>query len=131
MLELGGSDPFVVFSDADLEAAAKTAVTARFQNNGESCIAAKRFIVEDRFTTSFCARFVELAAAQVVGNPMDERVKLGPCARADLRQCHDQVRATVAAGRGCVIGGKAIRRARLFLRADDRRGRDARHAHVR
>jgi acyl-CoA reductase-like NAD-dependent aldehyde dehydrogenase len=115
VLELGGSDAFVVLSDADLEAAAKTAVTARFQNNGESCIAAKRFIVEDSVYDDFLARFAELAAAQVVGDPMDERVQLGPCARADLRQSvDDQVRATLAAGARLVIGGRFIERPGFF-----------------
>jgi acyl-CoA reductase-like NAD-dependent aldehyde dehydrogenase len=115
VLELGGSDPFVVLSDADLDAAAKTAVTARFQNNGESCIAAKRFIVEDSVYDDFLSRFAELAAAQVVGDPMDERVRLGPCARADLRQSvDDQVRATLAAGARLVTGGRFIERSGFF-----------------
>ena len=115
VLELGGSDAFVVLADADLEAAAKTAVTARFQNNGESCIAAKRFIVEDVVYDEFLARFAELTAAQVVGDPMEERVNLGPCARADLRQSvDDQVRATVAAGARLVTGGQFIERPGFF-----------------
>ena len=115
VLELGGSDAFVVLADADLEAAAKTAVTARFQNNGESCIAAKRFIVEDAVYDEFLGRFAELTAAQIVGDPMDERVKLGPCARADLRQSVDgQVRATVAAGARLVTGGRFIERPGYF-----------------
>ncbi|HLY00964.1 MAG TPA: NAD-dependent succinate-semialdehyde dehydrogenase [Candidatus Cybelea sp.] len=115
VLELGGSDAFVVLADADLAAAAKTAVTARFQNNGESCIAAKRFIVEDAVYDEFLVRFAELAAAQVVGDPMDERVQLGPCARADLRQSvDDQVRATLAAGARLVTGGRFIERPGFF-----------------
>ncbi len=109
VLELGGSDPFVVFSDADLASAAKTAVTARFQNNGESCIAAKRFIVESQVYDDFLRRFVELTAAQVVGNPMDERVNVGPCAREDLRDgIHDQVQTTLARGARLALGGKAL-----------------------
>jgi succinate-semialdehyde dehydrogenase/glutarate-semialdehyde dehydrogenase len=107
VLELGGSDPFVVFSDADLDAAATTAVKARFQNNGESCIAAKRFIVEAPVYDEFLARFVERAAIQVVGNPMEERVQIGPCARADLRvTVHEQVSETVAHGARVALGGK-------------------------
>ncbi len=107
VLELGGSDPFVVFPDADLDAAATTAVKARFQNNGESCIAAKRFIVEAPVYDEFVKRFVERAAAQVVGNPMEERVQIGPCARADLRDTvHEQVSETVAQGARGVLGGK-------------------------
>jgi len=107
VLELGGSDPFVVFADADVEAAARTAVTARFQNNGESCIAAKRFIVEDPVYDEFLDRFGALAGAQIVGNPMEERVQIGPCARADLRDSvGEQVRETLARGARLVTGGK-------------------------
>jgi len=109
VLELGGSDPFVVFSDADLASAAKTAVTARFQNNGESCIAAKRFIVESDVYDDFLRRFVERTAAQIVGNPMDEHVNVGPCAREDLRDgIHDQVQAALARGARLALGGKAL-----------------------
>jgi succinate-semialdehyde dehydrogenase/glutarate-semialdehyde dehydrogenase len=105
----------VVLADADLEAAAKTAVTARFQNNGESCIAAKRFIVEDSVSDAFLARFAELAAAQIVGDPLDGATQLGPCARADLRQSvDDQVRATLAAGARLVTGGRFIERPGFF-----------------
>jgi acyl-CoA reductase-like NAD-dependent aldehyde dehydrogenase len=115
VLELGGSDPFVVLRDADLEAAAKTAVTARFQNNGESCIAAKRFIVEDAVHDEFVGRFVELTAAQVIGDPMEERVGLGPCARADLRQTmHEQVLATTERGARLALGGKYLERTGYF-----------------
>lgn len=115
VLELGGSDPFVVFSDADLEAAAKTAVTARFQNNGESCIAAKRFIVESSVHDQFVQRFAELAGAQIVGNPMEDRVQLGPCAREDLRATVDaQVRRTLERGATLLCGGKPLERAGFF-----------------
>jgi acyl-CoA reductase-like NAD-dependent aldehyde dehydrogenase len=107
VLELGGSDPFVVLADADLVAAATTAVKARFQNNGESCIAAKRFIVEEPVYDEFLQRFVELAGAQIVGNPMEERVQIGPCARADLRDTvHEQVSQTIAQGARAALGGK-------------------------
>ncbi len=109
VLELGGSDPFVVFADADLESAAKTAVTARFQNNGESCIAAKRFIVEESVYDAFSSRFAELAAAQVVGNPMEERVQIGPCARDDLRESvHAQVSQSLERGARLALGGRTI-----------------------
>ncbi len=115
VLELGGSDPFIVLRDADLGTAAKTAVTARFQNNGESCIAAKRFIVEDAVHDEFVARFVELSATQVVGNPMDEQVALGPCARADLRQTvHEQVLATIESGARLALGGRYLERTGYF-----------------
>jgi len=115
VLELGGSDPFVVFSDADLAFAAKTAVTARFQNNGESCIAAKRFIVESGIYDAFVQRFAQLAREQVIGNPMEARVQLGPCARADLRDTvHEQVRATVESGARLVCGGIPVERSGFF-----------------
>jgi acyl-CoA reductase-like NAD-dependent aldehyde dehydrogenase len=115
VLELGGSDAFVVFEDADVAAAAKTAVSARFQNNGESCIAAKRFIVEDGIYDQFLSRFVELAAAQIVGDPMEERVALGPCAREDLRQTvHEQVKATLDCGARLALGGKPLDRPGYF-----------------
>ncbi len=118
VLELGGSDAFVVLDDADIEAAAKTAVTARFQNNGESCIAAKRFIVENGVYDEFLARFVELAAAQIVGNPMEDRVQLGPCARDDLRQTiNQQVRATIDRGAHLALGGKPVDRKGFFYEA--------------
>lgn len=109
VLELGGSDPFVVFSDADLDAATTTAVKSRFQNNGESCIAAKRFIVEAPLYDEFVRIFAERALAQVVGNPMEERTHLGPCARADLRDTvHEQVSATVERGARLVLGGRPV-----------------------
>jgi acyl-CoA reductase-like NAD-dependent aldehyde dehydrogenase len=115
VLELGGSDPFVVFSDADVAAAAKTAVTARFQNNGQSCIAAKRFIVEEPVYDEFLDRFADLAGAQTVGNPMDEHVAVGPCARADLRETvHEQVTSSVERGAKLVLGGKSLDRAGFF-----------------
>ncbi len=115
VLELGGADAFVVLADADLEATAEAAVTARFQNNGESCIAAKRFIVEDALYDDFLRRFVELAGAQIVGNPMEERVQLGPCARKDLRQTvHEQVCTTLSRGARLALGGKPLERPGFF-----------------
>jgi acyl-CoA reductase-like NAD-dependent aldehyde dehydrogenase len=115
VLELGGSDPFVIFSDADLDAAAKTAVTARFQNNGESCIAAKRFIVESAVYDDFLKRFVERAGAQIVGNPMEEATQLGPCAREDLRETvQAQVTATLERGAELALGGKPLEREGFF-----------------
>ncbi len=109
VLELGGSDAFVVLGDADVEAAAKTAVTARFQNNGQSCIAAKRFIVVESVYDAFVAKFVELAKAQRVGDPNDEATQIGPCARADLLDTmHAQVSATLAAGATLALGGRRV-----------------------
>jgi succinate-semialdehyde dehydrogenase/glutarate-semialdehyde dehydrogenase len=87
VLELGGSDPFVVLPSADLDEAAKTATTARCQNNGQSCIAAKRFIVHEAVADAFEERFVEHMAALVVGDPMDEGTDVGPLATEQGR--HD------------------------------------------
>jgi len=106
VLELGGSDAFVVRADADLDASAKAATTARFQNNGQSCIAGKRFIVVDAVYDAFLERFAANAAALVVGDPADDATGLGPVARADLRATlHAQVRATVDAGAHLIVGG--------------------------
>ncbi|MBV9718156.1 MAG: NAD-dependent succinate-semialdehyde dehydrogenase [Candidatus Eremiobacteraeota bacterium] len=115
VLELGGSDPFLVFADADIEAAAKTAVTARFQNNGESCIAAKRFIVESGAYDEFLDRFVAAANAQTIGDPMEEGTQIGPCAREDLRATvHEQVSETVGNGARLVLGGRSLERPGFF-----------------
>jgi acyl-CoA reductase-like NAD-dependent aldehyde dehydrogenase len=111
VLELGGSDPFIVLADADLEATARLAVAARFQNNGQSCIAAKRFIVEDAVHDAFVDRFVELTRAQKVGNPMENATDIGPVARADLLQnLFQQVEQTEHAGGDLLTGGRPIDR---------------------
>ncbi|MBV8197742.1 MAG: NAD-dependent succinate-semialdehyde dehydrogenase [Candidatus Eremiobacteraeota bacterium] len=115
VLELGGSDPFVVLADADLDAASNAAVKARFQNNGQSCIAAKRFVVEAPVYDEFLAKFTERTRAQVVGNPMEETTQIGPCARADLRGSLDkQVRDTVERGARLMTGGKSLGRRGFF-----------------
>jgi len=109
VLELGGSDPFIVLADADVGLAVEFAVKARFQNNGQSCIAAKRFIVEDGLYDRFVRGFAQAAAAQRVGNPMDAETQLGPCARRDLRDALErQVTQSVARGARIVTGGKPI-----------------------
>ena len=109
VLELGGSDPFVVLADADLDKAIETGLTARFQNNGQSCIAAKRFIVEDAVHEEFCSRFSERVAAYRVGDPLDEANDIGPMARADLRDnLARQVEASVDAGARVLAGGKPV-----------------------
>jgi succinate-semialdehyde dehydrogenase/glutarate-semialdehyde dehydrogenase len=109
VLELGGSDPFIVLADADLAAAAQTAVKARFQNTGQSCIAAKRFIVDARVGP----QFQELVLAEIkklkVGDPMDRSVSLGPLAREDLRHAlAAQVRDSIAQGARLMFGGHAL-----------------------
>ena len=109
VLELGGSDAFVVLADADLEPTVAAAVAARFQNNGQSCIAAKRFIVVAPVYDEFLERFRALAKSQRIGNPTEEGVALGPCARADLRDGLDeQVRDTVSRGGSLDLGGRPI-----------------------
>jgi succinate-semialdehyde dehydrogenase/glutarate-semialdehyde dehydrogenase len=109
VLELGGSDPFIVLADADVEAAAAVAVKARFQNTGQSCIAAKRFIVEASVGDRFVAAFLAGVAKLVVGDPMDAATTQGPLARGNLRDELDrQVRASVAEGARLLVGGKAV-----------------------
>ena len=106
VLELGGSDAFVVLSDADVAAAAATAVTARFLNAGQSCVCAKRFIVESTVADEFTEAFVAGAAALVVGDPTDPSTRMGPCARADLREAiARQTGESVAAGARVLTGG--------------------------
>ncbi|MBS1878396.1 MAG: aldehyde dehydrogenase family protein [Actinobacteria bacterium] len=108
VLELGGSDPFIVLADADLERAVQTAVTARFQNTGQSCIAAKRFIVVEAVAEEFEARFAEGASSLRRGAPSDPETQLGPMAREDLRdELAGQVEASVAAGARVLTGGSA------------------------
>jgi len=109
VLELGGSDPFVVLRDADLDLAVDFAVRSRFQNNGQSCIAAKRFIVEEPVYDRFVEHFAAAAARQTIGNPMEERTLLGPCAREDLRdELYKQVKQTVVDGARIATGGHPI-----------------------
>lgn len=107
VLELGGSDPFIVLDDADIEAAAKAAVTGRFLNTGQSCIAAKRFIVVESVADAFEAAFVAHARLLVVGDPRDPATDVGPMARHDLRdELADQVVRGVQAGGRVLCGGE-------------------------
>jgi acyl-CoA reductase-like NAD-dependent aldehyde dehydrogenase len=109
VLELGGSDAFIVLEDADLDQAAQVAVTARFQNNGQSCIAAKRFIVVEAVTDAFERKFVEAASKLQVGNPLNRETRIGPVARGDLRDALDrQVEASIRMGARVLLGGKAM-----------------------
>lgn len=111
VLELGGSDPFIVCADADLEAAASVGCTARMQNNGQSCIAAKRFIVEAPVADAFTERFIEKVEALTIGNPQDPHTDIGPMARADLRsEVHDQVERAIGEGALAAAGGHTIDR---------------------
>ena len=109
VLELGGSDPFIVLESADIEAAATTAVTARMLNNGQSCIAAKRFILAESIADRFQALLTEKFKALTVGDPMQEETDIGPLANASmLLELDQQVQETVTKGGKIVIGGKAI-----------------------
>jgi succinate-semialdehyde dehydrogenase/glutarate-semialdehyde dehydrogenase len=109
VLELGGSDPFLVLADADVAAAAVTAVKARFTNNGQSCINAKRFIVEESVADEFVTAFAAGVGKLKVGNPLDRTTDVGAMARANLRfELHQQVEATVAAGATLKAGGHYI-----------------------
>ena len=109
VLELGGSDPFVVLPSADVALAARTAVTARTINNGQSCIAAKRFIVHEAVYDEFARRFVEGMEALRVGDPMAPGTQVGPLATASIREeVHDQVRRSVSAGARVLCGGEPI-----------------------
>jgi len=109
VLELGGSDPFIVLGDADLQLAATTAVRARNQNNGQSCIAAKRFIVVDSVAEEFERRFAKGVEDLVVGDPMDAKTQVGPLARRDLLDALErQVDESVRAGARVLTGGERL-----------------------
>jgi len=108
VLELGGSDPFVVLADADLEAAATWAAQSRFQNAGQSCIAAKRIIVEEAAADEFTSYLLEHVARLRIGDPTEAGVTVGPLARADLRDAlARQVRESVEQGARVLAGGRA------------------------
>ncbi len=107
VLELGGSDPFIVLEDADLAHAAAAAAEARLQNSGQSCIAAKRFIVVERVATRFLEHLTSEMQARRVGDPLDPTTQVGPQARLDLRaNLHRQVEESVARGAQLVLGGR-------------------------
>ncbi|WP_027924656.1 aldehyde dehydrogenase family protein [Pseudomonas sp. URMO17WK12:I12] len=107
VLELGGSDPFIVLNDADLDEAVKAAVIGRYQNTGQVCAAAKRLIVEQGIVEEFTRKFVEATAKLVVGDPLAADTYLGPMARFDLRdELDQQVRDTLEEGATLLMGGK-------------------------
>jgi succinate-semialdehyde dehydrogenase/glutarate-semialdehyde dehydrogenase len=106
VLELGGSDPYLILEDADLELAVEACVSSRLINSGQSCIAAKRFIVVDAVRTEFEERFVDRMGRARMGDPLDEANTIGPQARRDLRDAlHTQVQQSVVAGARCLLGG--------------------------
>ncbi|HEV8659612.1 MAG TPA: NAD-dependent succinate-semialdehyde dehydrogenase [Thermoanaerobaculia bacterium] len=109
VLELGGSDPFIVMPSADIEAAADIAVKARIVNNGQSCIAAKRFIVHENIADEFEAQFVAKMKALKIGDPLDEKTDIGPLAMPQIvNELEKQVDASVKAGAKVLTGGKRI-----------------------
>jgi succinate-semialdehyde dehydrogenase/glutarate-semialdehyde dehydrogenase len=106
VLELGGSDPYIVLADADLDLAVERCVTSRLINTGQSCIAAKRFLVCRERYAEFVERFVEAMRSKTSGDPLAGEYDLGPLAKRELRDhLHDQVRRTVQAGARCLLGG--------------------------
>jgi succinate-semialdehyde dehydrogenase/glutarate-semialdehyde dehydrogenase len=107
VLELGGSDPFIVLDDADVAVAATAAADARLVNSGQSCIAAKRFIVVESIADQFLPRFVEALRGRRMGDPLSPATQVGPQARVDLRDAlHRQVRESVARGAQLLLGGE-------------------------
>ena len=107
VLELGGSDAYLVLEDADLEQAAAVSTKARLINGGQSCIAGKRFIVVDKVRAEFERRFVEQMKAVRQGDPLDDATQIGPLARADLREgLHRQVQDSIQRGARCLLGGE-------------------------
>lgn len=111
VMELGGSDPFIVFADADIDSAVSTAVTARIINNGQSCIAAKRFIVVKDIAEEFSAKFAKKLASVKIGDPMDKSTELGPIAREDLlHELQTQVDKSIKLGAVILTGGKILER---------------------
>jgi succinate-semialdehyde dehydrogenase len=109
LLELGGSDAFIVLADANLDKAVEVGIEARFQNAGQVCIAAKRFILEQPIAEAFTTKFVEAASKLRVGNPLDAATTIGPIARGDLRDgIHDQVQRSIASGAKLRLGGKKV-----------------------
>jgi len=115
VLELGGSDPFVVLDDANVEAAAETGAWARNMNGGQSCIAAKRFVVHDAVYDEFLDAFLDEVESLAVGDPMDEATEVGPQASQSLLEdLHEQVEASVEAGATVLAGGDPLDREGAF-----------------
>src|SRR5450830_949127 len=107
LLELGGADAFIVLADANIDLAVKAGIKARFDNTGQVCLAAKRFILEKSIADEFTQKFVAAAKQLKAGDPFDPSTTLGPMARNDLRdELHNQVERTIAAGATLLLGGK-------------------------
>ena len=115
LLELGGSDPFIVLADANIDLAVQAGIQARFGNCGQVCIAAKRFILERPIAEAFTHKFVDAARKLTIGDPRDPSVAIGPMARGDLRdELHHQVEQTLAQGATLLLGGRKIEGAGNF-----------------
>lgn len=107
VLELGGSDPYIILEDADLDLAIKTTVASRLKNNGQSCISAKRFIVPESIKEEVEKRLIEELESYTFGDPTDEETDLGPLVGEKYRnQLHDQVKRSIEAGAKCILGGE-------------------------
>src|SRR6516165_8049041 len=117
LLELGGADAFIVLADADLDRAVQVGVEARFQNAGQVCLAAKRFILERPIADEFTRRFVQAAGKVKAGDPLDEATTIGPIARDDLRDgVHNQVERSIASGAKLLLGGRKIQGPGFFYK---------------
>ena len=109
VLELGGSDPFIVLNDADLNEAVKAAVAGRYQNTGQVCAAAKRFIIEEGVAQAFTEQFITAVQALKIGEPTDDTTYIGPMARYDLRdELHQQVTTSLNQGAKLLLGGEKL-----------------------
>ena len=107
VLELGGSDPYLILEDADLDKTVEACVTSRLLNSGQSCIAAKRFVVVEAVRRQFEQMLVDQMHAKRMGDPLDEAVEIGPQARFDLRDdLHQQIIKSIAKGAACLLGGE-------------------------
>ncbi len=116
ILELGGSDPFIVLKDADIDKAAKIGVASRFLNNGQSCIAAKRFIVEETVVNEFTKKFLGYVEEQKVGDPLDPKTTIGPLVRGDSRSIiARQLEESKKMGADVLFGGNAPKRTGFFF----------------
>ena len=115
VLELGGSDPYIILQDADLDQAVAACVTGRLINTGQSCIAAKRFIVVKSVRKAFEEKLLNVMKQKSMGDPTDESIDIGPMARHDLRdELHDQVIRSMGAGAQCLLGGEVPERDGAF-----------------
>jgi len=119
VLELGGSDPFIVMPSANFEEAVTTAVKARTINNGQSCIAAKRFIVHEQIYEQFETQFVSVIKSLRIGDPLDDQVDIGPLATEQiLNDLEEQVQVSVAAGAKILAGGQRAKLSGVFARGN-------------